>query len=176
MKTILIILWLIFFAALIYAVLPPLSYYTTYNYENNNNTLLVTAKACGCPCAEVRILKGKLDIPKRFEHLKLLVYEMNIHGNNPYEPFNYEIYMQEITLQGKVTSMDTLYCHPENCELVADFHIENYAITSYAPNIFMLGRVSFLVYLFGIFILFVILLVCTLIALLRSINNLSSFQ
>ena len=54
MKGTLLKLWLVLLVAIIYAILPPLSYWKNFEYEKKKNTLLVSAKACGCSCAEVR--------------------------------------------------------------------------------------------------------------------------
>ena len=98
--------------------------------------LIITAQECGCPCPEAKIMKGELDIPKEIgeQYPEIHRDQVNLAGNSPFAPYDYETAHAKIKINGEVVGADTVLCEPQSCEMTARFRVDSWTVVSYLPQ------------------------------------------
>jgi hypothetical protein len=103
------------------------------------------------------MVNGTLQIPPDLleKYPQLHQREMNLTGNTPFLPYNYEVAHSAIFLTGQVVGVDTILCEKNGCELAPKFKVTTWSIDQYIPKMWVYGINFFLVYA-GIAVLCVI--------------------
>jgi len=110
------------------------------------NTLLIHHQECGCPCPDASIKKGILVIPEEIKsrYPNIHLGEVNLTGSDPFDPYDFELAQQDITVSGEVVGIDTIACDPSGCEVAPVFKVKSWSVDSYYPKFWTHGK-SFLV-------------------------------
>lgn len=118
-------------ALLIIGILP----YRPAIFISKDKYLLVTPQVCGCPCSDVRIKKGIINIPRhlRKKHDNIPTTEANLSNGDVInkqsacaENYNYYI-------QGNVVDLDTILCDVRECEVTPVIAVEKCYLAEYVP-------------------------------------------
>jgi hypothetical protein len=124
------------------------------------NTLLVRHQECGCPCPSAFIKEGLLVVPDNVQntYTDINKKEINLVGEDPFEPYEPELAMQDIMISGKVVGVDTVLCDPSNCQVVPVFKVEKWSVGSYYPRLWTHGRTFLIIFLVSAFLSVIIAL------------------
>ena len=147
---------------LAYGFLPVTIPYYSGNYSNPN-TLLISRQECGCPCAEGKIVKGRLhfsdSIKKAFPNLDESVREFTLKNFPPFNKINSGkletldfANNNDFKVTGKVIGVDTILCTPSNCEIVPKFEVSSWTLTTYYPR-FQKFNYLFRILYFGVLLI-----------------------
>lgn len=122
--------WLIWLTITLYAFVPVSI--CSFWKSTSDNDLVISSKSCGCPCPTAKVENGQLNIPEIFLNQYPNIYkkQLNLKGNTPYKPFNYEIWLAKIKIKGKVVSIDT----ETICEFAPKFNVDNWTLVSYVAR------------------------------------------
>lgn len=106
------------------------------------NTLVIQHQECGCPCPEASVKKGSLVIPEEIKskYPNIHLNEVNLTGRDPFDPYDFELAQQHITVVGEVVGIDTIECDPSGCEIAPVFKVESWSVDTYYPKFWTHGK------------------------------------
>lgn len=113
----------------------------------DTNELLVRDQECGCPCPDVSIIKGTLEIPDSLKHkIKPGFSEANLTGDTPYTSTS-ELLYYDFKIKGYMVGATTDLCSPSECYYVPTIFVESYSIGEYIPLFIKWNPIFLLIYL-----------------------------
>jgi hypothetical protein len=132
----------------------PLSFRFNNNALKDPNTLIIHHQQCGCPCPNAFIQQGLLVIPDSIQKVYGNIHksEVNITGNDPFEPYEPGLEMKEVMIKGKVIGVDTILCDPSGCEVVPVFKVEKWSVNEYYPRFWRFEKGFFIAFLFSVLV------------------------
>jgi len=139
--------WFIWLIITLYAFVP-ISVSSLWKSVSDDD-LIIKSKACGCPCPDARVKNGQLGIPEIFleQYPNIHKSQLNLTGNSPYQPFNFEIWLSDIKVTGEVIGVDTILCTETNCEFAPVFKVQSWTLVSYVAQFWTWNRVVNILYL-----------------------------
>lgn len=138
----------------------PLSFRFDKNAVKNPNTLLIQHQECGCPCPDAYIKEGQLIIPKTIQNSYVNIDErqINMTGNDPFDPYEPELAMQDIRVSGEIVGVDTVLCDQSGCEVVPVFKVNEWHVDSYYPRLWTYSKTFLIIFLISVFLSGIIIL------------------
>ncbi len=155
--------WLIWILLVLFGF-SPLTFESIWK-KISENDLVITEQACGCPCAEAKLVNGKINIPKKIlnKHKNINTKELSLTGKTPFKTYNYEIAHSKILIEGEVIGVDSIWCSPNHCEIVPKFNITNWTLVGYLPRFLVWNKmvgVTYIIFILLSFFGLVIMVFC----------------